>query len=131
MPHTHTHTQFYQGCAAEEQSRQGELIAWLQLSLQKLTAIGKIPKSLGDLREAAKKFFDHVNDRLQVVKRQNDQVYHAPIPEPDTLEQTTGNHIPVQPIPIHCELCVYVLTVLHIAFLPMSSILFPFLPLSF
>ncbi len=67
----------------------------MTLSLQKLTAIGKIPKSLGDVREAAKNFFDHVNDRLQVVKRQNDQVYHAPIPEPDTLEQATGKLIPI------------------------------------
>ncbi len=84
--------QFYQGCVAEEQGKHGQLIAWLQLSLQKLTAIGKIPKSLGEVREAAKKFFDHASDRLQVVRRQNDQVYHEPIPEPDALEQATGQN---------------------------------------
>ncbi len=82
--------QFFQGCVADEQGQQGQQIAWLQLSLQKLTTIGKIPKSLGDVKEAARNFFDYVNERLQVVKRQNDQVYHEPIPESDTLEQTTG-----------------------------------------
>ena len=88
--HCYISPQFYQGCSAEEQGRQGELIAWLQLSLQKLTAIGKIPKSLGDVREIAKKFFDHVNEKLMVVRRQNDQVYHETVPEADMLEQVSG-----------------------------------------
>lgn len=71
--------------------KHGEQLAWYQLSVQKLNSIGRIPKSVGEgVREAAKSFYDQVNERFQACKRQNDQVYHETITNPETLELTQG-----------------------------------------
>lgn len=83
--------QFYQGAHSEEVGKHGEAIAWYQFSLQKLHAIGRVPKSLGEAaRDAVKNFNSHVQDKLQTVKRQNDQVYHDSIPDVELLEPTQG-----------------------------------------
>ena len=83
--------QFYQGAHTEEIGRHGEAVAWYQFSLQKLSAVGRVPKSLGEAaRDAVKNFSGHVQEKLQTVKRQNDQVYHDPIPDIEVLEPIQG-----------------------------------------
>ena len=86
--------QFYQGAHSEEIGKHGEAIAWYQFSLQRLAAIGKVPRSLGEAaREAVKNFNSHVQEKLQTVKRQNDQVYHDVIPDVEMLEPTQGGRV--------------------------------------
>lgn len=64
------------------------------MAQQKLSAIGRVPKSLGEIpRDAVKNFSAHVQEKLQTVKRQNDQVYHDSIPDSDLLEPTQGTII--------------------------------------
>ena len=86
--------QFYQGATCEEAGQQGSMMAWYQLAIKKLLSLGRIPKSIGgestNLREAVKNFLDHIQEKLAAAKRQNDQVYHEKIPDPDTLESFSG-----------------------------------------
>ncbi len=52
-----------------------------------------MPKNLvegGVTREAVKNFADHVQLKLAVAKKQNDQVYHERVPDADTLESFSG-----------------------------------------
>ena len=89
--HTHTHTQYYQGANAEENGRYGEAVSWYQLAHQKLSSIGRPPKSLGEsVRDAVKNFNHHVQEKLQVTKKQNDHVYHEVIPSLEALELVSG-----------------------------------------
>ena len=69
------------------------MMAWHQLALKKLTAIGRVPKNLGEgtvLKEAIKNFSEHVQAKLAVSKKQNEQVYHERIPDLETLESFSG-----------------------------------------
>ena len=65
-------------------------IALTQLTLQKLGSItGKPPKEVEEvLRIAKQNFADHVTEKLAVARRQNDQVYHDPIPKLEHLRLT-------------------------------------------
>ena len=93
------HRQFYQGAHSEEIGKNGEAIAWYQVSHQKLTSIGKVPRSLGEAaRDAVKNFTSHVHEKLQTVKRQNDQVYHDTIPDVELLEPTQGGSVWKTPV---------------------------------
>lgn len=68
------------------------MMAWYSLTLKKLGAIGKIPKTLlgENVREVVKNFADYVQARLVALKKQNEQVYHDRIPDTDTLEPISG-----------------------------------------
>ena len=71
-------------------------MAWYQLATKKLSSIGRVPKNLGDtgtVRDAVKNFVEHIQSRLTVAKKQNDQVYHERIPEPETLESFSGVYV--------------------------------------
>ena len=46
---------------------------------------------MGDMMKPARQnFADHVTDKLTVARRQNEQVYHDPVPPVETLELTAG-----------------------------------------
>ena len=63
----------------------------LLLATQRLTAVGKVPKSLGEpVKEALRNLSTHLQEKLGAARRQNDQVYHEPVPELDTLETVQG-----------------------------------------
>lgn len=71
-------------------------MAWLALTVKKLGTIGKIPRNLaGDnsVREAVKNFTEHVQAKSAAAKKQNDQVYHAHVPELETLEPIAGKFV--------------------------------------
>jgi tyrosine-protein phosphatase non-receptor type 23 len=93
---------YYQGACAEEIGKYGELIALLQLTVQRLNGItGKPPKGMGDMMKPARQnFADHVTDKLTVARRQNEQVYHDPVPPVETLELTAGADL-VKPMSFH------------------------------
>lgn len=81
------------------------MMAWHQLALKKLTSLGRIPKNLGEtgvVREAVKNFAEHVQSKLAVARRQNDQVYHDRVPDVETLEAFSGTYVRtyIQPISV-------------------------------
>ena len=72
------------------------MIAWHQQAHKKLSSIGRIPKNLVEsalLKEAVKNFSDHIQAKVGVAKKQNDQVYHERVPDVETLESVSGAYI--------------------------------------
>ena len=70
------------------------MIAWYQQASKKLSSLGRIPKNLVDsgglVREAVKNFSEHIQMKVTVAKKQNDQVYHERVPDMETLESFSG-----------------------------------------
>ena len=67
-------------------------MAWYQLTLKKLGAMGKIPKTLlgENVREIVKSFSEYVQARLGEARKQNERVYHDRTPDLETLEPISG-----------------------------------------
>ena len=42
------------------------------------------------MKIARQNFADHMNEKLAIAKRQNEQVYHDTIPQTETLELVSG-----------------------------------------
>lgn len=84
--------------------KMGEAIAWFSTSQNKLTEASKFVKGLDRpewitaIGESVKSVSDLINKKVDLAKKENDFIYHQPIPSADKLTAVKGASL-VKPIP--------------------------------
>ncbi|GAA6083853.1 tyrosine-protein phosphatase non-receptor type 23 isoform X1 [Tachysurus ichikawai] len=91
----------HMGKQAEEQQKYGERLAYLQSSLDKLNEAIKLAKGQPDsVQEALRFTMDVIGGKFNSAKKDNDFIYHEPVPSLETLSSVKGAPL-VKALPVN------------------------------
>ncbi|KAI5629370.1 protein tyrosine phosphatase-like isoform X1, partial [Silurus asotus] len=92
---------FHMGKHSEEQQKYGEAVAYFQLSLSRLNDAIKLGKGQPEsIHEALKFTMDIIGGKFNSAKKDNDFIYHEPVPELEALAVVKGAPL-VKPLPVN------------------------------
>ncbi|KAL4617167.1 tyrosine-protein phosphatase non-receptor type 23 [Arapaima gigas] len=91
----------HMGKQAEEQQKYGERLTYLQSALDKLNEATKLAKGQPDsVQEALRFTMDVIGGKFNSAKKDNDFIYHEPVPALDTLPSVKGAPL-VKALPVN------------------------------
>ncbi|XP_046690436.1 tyrosine-protein phosphatase non-receptor type 23b isoform X2 [Silurus meridionalis] len=92
---------FHMGKHSEEQQKYGEAVAYFQLSLSRLNDAIKLGKGQPEsIHEALKFTMDIIGGKFNSAKKDNDFIYHEPVPKLEALAVVKGAPL-VKPLPVN------------------------------
>ncbi|XP_030645424.1 tyrosine-protein phosphatase non-receptor type 23b isoform X2 [Chanos chanos] len=94
-------THLHMGKLSEEQQKFGEAVAYFQSSLDKLNEAIRLSKGQPDsVQEALRFTMDVIGGKFNSAKKDNDFIYHEPVPDRDTFSAVKGAPL-VKPLHIN------------------------------